>query len=450
MITDINGEDLIEKYNQPVPRYTSFPTAAQFQQIPSQEFYKQLLLGITEKDSVSLYIHIPFCHSLCHYCGCHTKVVNTSSSIRPYFQSLLQEISLVGKYLKGRPFVNRIHFGGGSPNYADSEDLESTIQELSKYFEISSETQIDMELDPRLLTLEKIQAYKHMGIKRASLGIQDFHPDVQKAINRIQPFSQVKQIVDALRSYGVLKINFDLITGLPLQTPKTIEKTLELAISLKPDRLAVFPYAHVPWLKKHQKLLERFNLPDPKARFLMQQQVRNYLQACGYQSIGIDHFAWEDDPLYTAKVEGSLRRNFQGYTDEQASITLGFGLSSISVFERAYIQNTTSFSEYREVLSQNQLPIARGCFLSEDDVKRRSLIETLMCQFEVDLGAYPGIKNSLIKTEKELMGLEEDKLIAMEGSYLKITERGRPFTRIIASCFDPYFQINKRQHAQAL
>lgn len=332
-----------------MPRYTSFPTAVQFRESQDREIYINRLCSLTSNESVSLYIHIPFCHSLCHYCGCHTKIVQSYNPIASYIDTLVKEIELVGSNLKYAQPVSRIHFGGGSPNYAKTVDIKRLLDTLRRYFDLSS-AQIDMECDPRLLNDEKISDYAALGLSRISLGIQDFNPIVQKAINRIQPFEMVQNQIGALRAHNIHHINFDLIIGLPEQTTATVNETLDKVLKLQPSRVAVFPYAHVPWMKKHQKLLEKYKLPDTVLRYDMAKLTETRLKEAGYESIGIDHFALPDDSLVFASESGSMRRNFQGYTDDPARTILGFGLSSISQFKDAYIQNTTDAPLYRKTI----------------------------------------------------------------------------------------------------
>lgn len=435
---------LLQKYDRPVPRYTSYPTAVHFNHEITQSCYAELLSGLDAVQSVSLYVHIPFCHVLCHYCGCHTKVANTYNPVKSYVQELLREIDLVGQTLPQSPPVSQLHFGGGSPNFLESDDLKKIIETLKRYFAFSQNTEIAIETDPRLLDEEKIEALARLGITRVSLGVQDFNPDVQKAVNRIQPFEKIQECVLNFRRSGIHRINFDLMIGLPLQTSKSVQKNVEQAISLCPDRLAVFAYAHVPWMKKHQKLLEKYPMPDTKARFEMMLCVKEGLEAEGYHAIGIDHFARETDSLYQAFKSKTLRRNFQGYTDDQAPIVLGFGLSSISMFEGAYVQNTADAPEYRKLIQAGQFPVRRGRILSEEDVRRRAIIEQIMCGFETDISAYPQERAVLMKMEREhLVEIKNEQKF-------KITPNGWPFARIAASCFDEYYTSQEGRHARAV
>lgn len=436
---------LIAKYDYPVPRYTSFPTAVQFKPVQDAGTYFDCLTNLTQSELVSLYVHIPFCHSLCHYCGCHTKIVHSYSPIAAYIDTLIKEIELVGRNLKAPQSVSRIHFGGGSPNYAKTQDIKRILETLGRYFDLSS-AQTDMECDPRLLDEEKISDYATLGLSRISLGIQDFDAGVQKAINRLQPFDMVKKQIEALRRSGIHHINFDLIIGLPKQTLETVNKTLDKVLELQPARVAVFPYAHVPWMKKHQKLLEKYEMPETSLRYEMAKLTETRLKEAGYEAIGIDHFARPDDPLACASKNGGMRRNFQGYTDDPVRTILGFGLSSISQFEEAYTQNTTEAPLYRKTVDNGEVPLARVLTLTQDDQTRRKLIEELMCNFTVNFKDYKNIP----VPRSALALLERDGLVEITGSQLQITQIGKTFVRIIASLFDPYFKVESNRHAKAV
>ncbi len=442
---------LLDKYNYSVPRYTSFPPATQFCQNETQSDYIDLLSGLSPSDPVSLYVHIPFCHELCLFCGCHTKIVSNYSPIESYLKLLLSEIELVGKTLESKLPVNLIHFGGGSPNYLKPKDFKSIIDKFSECFDINENTQIDVESDPRYLNAGIIDCFAEVGVTRVSLGVQDFNSDVQKVINRIQPFDMVEKCVANLRAKGIDQINFDLMIGLPNQTVESVSETAKMAASLSPNRLAVFPYAHVPWMKKHQKLLEKYPMADGYERFLMNEAVDDILLSSGYKAIGTDHYAREIDPLCRAQENKQLRRNFQGYTTDISAAIIGFGLSSISSFDNAYIQNTTDPVIYRNSIKGGKFSMRRSCFLSNEDQDLRALIEEIMCNFEVDLDSYmQTLEQSYDLIKDRLSKLEDDGLVILDGRFLQITDLGKPFTRVVASCFDPYFQIQENKHAKAI
>ena len=434
---------LLQKYDRPVPRYTSYPTAVHFNDEISQDCYADLLADLDEKKPISLYLHIPFCHVLCHYCGCHTKVANSYSPVKAYVGTLLKEIDLVAGHLKKRLPISQLHFGGGSPNFLDKYDMTRIMMALRQVFDFDGAAEIAIETDPRLMDAHKIETLAELGFTRVSLGVQDFDPDVQKVVNRIQSFESVQESVLNLRQNGINKINFDLMTGLPLQTLDSVEQSVRQAISLCPDRLAVFAYAHVPWMKKHQKLLEKYPMPDTQERFDMMILVKDMLEEAGYHALGIDHFAHETDSLYKAYKDKTIKRNFQGYTDDQAQTILGFGLSSISMFEGAYVQNMMDAPAYRRAVEAGEFPVQRGCLLDDEDCRRRAMIEHIMCGRQTDISIYP-------ETKVPLQALEQDNIVQFDGHHVQITPQGWPFARVAAACFDAYYEPQEGQHARAI
>lgn len=444
MSSNSKFSELLRKYDRPVPRYTSYPTAVQFKNGAVQEDYMSALSALDPARDVSLYVHIPFCHILCHYCGCHTQVINSYKPAENYLSLLLREIEKVGKALTSPIIVSRLHFGGGSPNFLKPEDLGKIIETLKLYFTFADDAEIDMEMDPRLLTKDNIFGYVKTGMTRVSFGVQDFDPAVQKAVNREQSYDLVRDCVNWFREAGLKHINFDLMYGLPLQTMETIERGVEQAVSLNPDRFAVFGYAHVPWMKKHQKLLEKYDFPDPQLRHNMSELMREKLEEFSYRAIGIDHFAKDTDSLYKAFAAENLKRNFQGYTDDQASTLIGFGVSSISSFSDIYTQNASNAAKYREAILRDDFPIERACKITEQDKRRRAAIEYLMCYFKLDISGCPEL-------EHEFARFEADGLIERVGNEIIITQEGRPFVRVVASCFDAYLKpAEKNRHAQAV
>ena len=434
---------LIARYNQPVPRYTSFPTAAQFHALEAAP-YAAALTQIAPTEQLSLYLHVPFCASLCHYCGCHTEITTRRSKLAEFTTQLQQEIALVTRLIGRRQPVSHIHFGGGTPNYLSPQQSAALFATLRQHF-ACDEAAIAIECDPRLLTQEHIATYAREGVTRVSLGIQDSDPVVQQAIHRIQPIAQVRAVVQQLRDHGITQINFDLILGLPNQTAASVSATLAEVIALRPPRVAVFPYAHVPWMKPQQKLLERFPMPDAGARHAMGLHVAATLQDAGYLAIGMDHFALPDDRLAIRQREGKLRRNFQGYTDDTSDILLGFGPSSISQFPHLFAQNTPDRTRYAAALAAHTLPTARGCHRTDDEARRSRLIERLLCDFAVDWAA-----DAMPPAAAPLAQMLADGLVTREGTALRITPRGRPFARSIATLFDPGYQPQEGRHAQAI
>ncbi len=446
VVRTLSVDQLLEKYDRPVPRYTSFPTAVHFDQVITQETYARLLAGITDKAPLALYLHIPFCRELCYYCGCHTRAVNDARPVQSYLTSLRQEIHHVGQCLTSRPVVSSVHFGGGTPNILEMEDLSALIDDLKTYFHFHDQTEIDIELDPRLLNTAQIQGLAQIGVGRVSLGAQDFNDAVQRAVNRIQPYEKVQDDVQALRAAGISKINLDMMIGLPCQTERHVHLNAERTLDLDPDRMAVFAYAHVPWMKKHQKLLEKYPLPGLHERHRMNTIMADAFTSAGYVPVGIDHFARPDDPLARARDAQNLRRNFQGYVADGSDTLIGFGVSSIGRVGETFIQNIATPRDYQIAVSEARFPIQRGRVLSAEDAQRSHVIEQIMCQFAVACADFDGLSYA----EELMMDLLRDGLVERSQDRLEVTALGKPFTRIVASCFDPYYKHNETRHARAV
>lgn len=446
---------LLEKYDRPVPRYTSYPTAPHFRSAASQEFHRKQLGNLPENQAVSLYIHIPFCRHLCLYCGCHTKVVEREDSIRVYLETVQREIVLAAGAIGRRQKVSHIHFGGGTPNFAPTKSLADLLDTIGQSFTLDH-PEIAMEMDPRILTREKVHNLARLGVNRVSLGVQDFQPDVQKAVNRIQPYEHVRDCVEWLRTAGIKSINFDMIYGLPLQTTDKIHDNMKKLGALRPDRVALFGYAHVPWFKKHQAKLEAYPLPDTAGRFKMSEAARQDLIKMDYLPIGIDHFALPGDDLAGALQGRRLHRNFQGYTADSEEILIAFGQTAISQYHNAYVQNTDSNRIYRDKVMNGEFPIVKACMLSDEDLYRRAVIESIMCYGEADLMALNDAhqwSDIVWKTALPLLsGFEKDGLVALGDMDVVVTQAGRVFTRLIASAFDAYLQRDAgvQKHARAV
>lgn len=457
----LSKDDLLAKYDRPVPRYTSYPTAPNFRHPASQSVSRKLLREIPKDQSVSLYIHIPFCRHLCLYCGCHTKILNDKAPIREYLEMVCQEISLVSSAIGRHQKVSHIHFGGGTPNFAMTDDLDDLLDVIGQNFVLSDNLVIAMEMDPRILTRRKARKLVRLGVNRVSLGVQDFQPDVQKAVDRIQSLEHVSDCVGWFRGEGIDSINFDMIYGLPFQTPEKISDNIRKLGELRPERVSFFGYAHVPWFKEHQKRLEIYALPDSAARFDMSETARHDLMEAGYVPIGIDHFAVPEDALAGALKEKRLRRNFQGYTSDNEEVLIAFGQTAISGYGSAYAQNTTFNREYRDRIRDGEFPAVKVCLLSPEDIYRRSVIERIMCYGEVDLMSLgrdarqwaDGVWNS---ARQQLESYEKDGLVELGDMTLAVTPIGRPFMRIVANAFDVYLQkqsdreTGKPRHAKAV
>lgn len=438
-------KDKILKLDKRVPRYTSYPTAPHFQSTEQDKEYKEWLSELTGEQSVSLYVHIPFCAEMCWYCGCHTKVTKKYEPIAEYVSFLLKEIDLVAHSLTSKLSVGYLHFGGGSPGMLSAEDFTAIMTRFKETFEFTPKSEVGIELDPRGVTAEKIKAYADSGVTRASLGVQDFDQKVMCAINREQPFSLTEKTVALLKAEGIHEINFDLIYGLPHQTEKTIAETINQAITLAPSRFSFFGYAHVPWMKKHMRLIQEETLPDTEMRYDLFHFGADKLKSAGYEPIGIDHFALADDPLVQASKTGRLRRNFQGYTTDPSANLIGFGVSAIGLLDQGYHQNSPDMPVYKKRLSENSLPVVRICRFAGEDVMRAEIIEALMCHFSVDLARISqkyernvsdfSVEMSLL-APYEAMGL----LTISQNSVITIQPGAYEAVRLVASAFDTYLR----------
>ena len=437
-----------------VPRYTSYPTAAQFHDEIGEADYRSWLAKLRGSQNISLYVHVPFCKQMCWYCGCHTTIVHSYERVAAYLEILHREIKLLADAIPGHARLSHVHFGGGTPTMIDRGDFIALMNVIAQKFSLSSAARIAIEIDPRTLSEQKARTLGHAGVTRASLGVQDFAPHVQARINRIQPFYVVDRAVKWLRGSGVCKINFDLMYGLPGQKLTDVERTVELSLALKPDRIAVFGYAHVPWFKKHQSVIRDEDLPGVRERFQQAQLAGDMLRHSGYVEIGFDHYARPDDEMAIAMHEKRLKRNFQGYSEDEADILLGLGASSIGAMAQGYVQNAPGLDRYRELVSAGHLPIVRGTGLTRDDILRRAAIERIMTDLELDVAALCGEfghQESALDGALEALGaLEADGLISRNGRLLTVREEGRLFLRIIAAQFDAYWQPGPARHSRAV
>jgi len=446
--------DLLQKYGGAVPRYTSYPTAPHFHDGITAVDYGRWLADIPNGSQLSLYLHVPFCARMCWYCGCHTKIVNRYQPISDYARLLIREIDLLAGAIDGRQVVSHIHWGGGTPTILTSDDMTLLMDHIRTHFLLAENAEIAIEIDPRTLDAEKVSALRRSGINRASLGIQDFNPDIQKAINRVQTFEQTRSVVGWLRDAEINSVSFDLMYGLPGQTTDDVRRTVDLSHSLGPDRLSIFGYAHVPWMKSHQKMIDDAALPDGPDRMRQALAAANQLIHLGYYQIGLDHFARPDDPMATAMKSGVLHRNFQGYTTDGAPTLLGLGSSAIGNLTQGYVQNVSSMGQYSECLEKNEFPVAKGIRLTADDRLRRTIIERLMCDLEIDLADISTEFDTGMSVFKdEMTALSEmaaDHLINVKDSRIRITETGRPFVRSICAVFDQYLSTGRGRHSIAV
>ncbi len=433
-------DDLLARYGRPVPRYTSYPTAPHFGPQVDGAVYAQWLADLPMGARASLYLHVPFCAELCLYCGCTTTVARRPAPVAAYAARLREEITRVADRIPGRLAVSHLHWGGGTPTLLSGDDFQAVMALIRARFDVQSDAELAIEVDPRVLGPDMIAALTASGITRASLGVQDFDEAVQAAIGRHQSFEETKTAADALRAAGVSSLNLDLIYGLPHQTVASVLRTVRSALALEPDRIAVFGYAHVPWMKKHQALIPDHTLPDAAARLAQAQAIADLLEREGYVAIGLDHFARPDDAMAQRAAEGQLKRNFQGYTTDDAPVLLGFGASAIGMLPQGYVQNLPATPAWHAALEAGGLPVARGIALSAEDRLRRAVIERLMCEASVDLDAElqaHGFASGTFAPELErLQGLEQDGLVVRTGARLAIPHGVRAFTRVVAAVFD--------------
>jgi oxygen-independent coproporphyrinogen-3 oxidase len=446
--------EFLAKYDRGVPRYTSYPTAPHFTERIGAGDYGRWLAAVPVDSAVSVYGHIPFCDSLCWFCGCHTKIVRRYDPIAAYLDALTQEIELVGQALGTRRPLAQLHFGGGSPTILAVEDVAALRDRLERHFVFSDDTQFAVEIDPRDTERERIAAWAAAGLTRASLGVQDLDPEVQQAINRIQSFEDTRKVVDWLRAAGVRQINIDLMYGLPYQTVERSLDTVEQVLALAPDRLALFGYAHVPWMKRHQRLIPEAVLPDAETRFRQSRAVARRLVEAGYRPIGLDHFARPGDPLAAAQAAGALHRSFQGYSEDATPALIGLGASAIGTLPEGYVQNAVPIKAYAEAVRAGRLATVRGFKLGHDDRLRRAVIERLMCDMRADLPALAaafGVTAEVFAPElAALEPLKADGLVDVVDDAVRVTQRGRPLVRAVAACFDTYLGHGKARHSRAL
>ncbi len=449
---------LFAKYDVPAPRYTSYPPATQFQEGFDSARYIELVVESTKSNSpeISLYLHLPFCDTLCYFCGCTMIVSNNRETIAEYVSYLKREITLVANAMESRPTVVQMHWGGGSPTNLLPSEIEELGQHLRNTFDFAPQAEISIEIDPRGLTEAHIEAMKSVGFNRASIGVQDFDSDVQVAVNRVQPRSITEQVIEWCRGAG-MSINLDLIYGLPYQTSDSVRQTLEIVKTLSPDRIAVYNFAYVPWIKPHQKLIPIETLPGATTKLALLEIAISELTEGDYLYLGMDHFAKPDDPLARAMQSGTLHRNFQGYSTLAGKDLYAFGLSAIGRIENTFIQNTKELAEYYRAIDEERLPVEKGYELTPDDEIREFVIMQIMCRgwvekreverlFGVDFEEY------FERALERLAPLEADGMCILGKDSIHVTEVGRFFLRNIALAFDAYNAgaVHKQKFSQAV
>ncbi|MDP6351637.1 MAG: oxygen-independent coproporphyrinogen III oxidase [Alphaproteobacteria bacterium] len=432
--------DLITKYDVRVPRYTSYPTAPHFGPEVESTCYRRWMSDLDPGEPLSLYLHVPFCHELCWFCGCHTTATRRDRPVAAYAARLAREIDICADSLARRARVTHVHWGGGTPTRLACADFSRIMERLRDRFAVAADGEIAVEIDPRQFTPAMARTLADAGVTRASLGVQDFDPNVQTAIGRVQSLEVTESAVEELRAVGITALNLDLMYGLPGQTVASLEHTVDSAIALAPNRLALFGYAHLPDLKRHQRLIDGSRLPDAAARIAQFEAASARILGHGYRPVGLDHFARPDDDLIVALDQGRLRRNFQGYTADRAEILLGIGASAISRLPQGYAQNAVHVRDWSTAIDAGQLPAARGIAIDDDDRLRGRIIERLMCELDVDvaeqchaLGMDP---NTLADAFKALAPLAADGLVRLDGWRVTVPVAARPFRRLACAAVD--------------
>jgi oxygen-independent coproporphyrinogen-3 oxidase len=447
--------ELLQRYDVAGPRYTSYPTADRFVEAFGEQDYLQALEqrrdGLGAKAyPLSLYVHIPFCESLCYYCACNKIITKHHERGAEYLRYLEREVDLNIAHLGQGQVVSQLHLGGGSPTFLSDEELTQLMTMLRRNFQFAPGGEYSVEIDPRTVTRERLAHLAEQGFNRLSFGVQDFEPVVQKAVHRIQPAEQVFDLVAASRELGFESVNVDLIYGLPMQTPETFERTLEQITQLRPDRIALYAYAHLPERFKPQRRIHTQDLPPAASKLVMLSSAMRVLMAAGYMYVGMDHFALPTDALAVAKRQGRLHRNFQGYSTQPDCDLIALGVSSIGRVGPTFSQNVKTLDEYYDLLNQGRLPVVRGMALSRDDLVRRTVIMALMCQgsvlFEsVELAHLVDFKQYFAPEMQSLVAMQDQGLLTIDDTGIHVTELGWFFVRGVAMVFDKYLQADKNR-----
>ena len=447
--------ELLQRYDVAGPRYTSYPTADRFVEAFGETDYLQALEqrrdGLAAKSyPLSLYVHIPFCESLCYYCACNKIITKHHERGAEYLRYLEREVDLNIAHLGQGQMVSQLHLGGGSPTFLSDAELAQLMTMLRRNFQFAPGGEYSVEIDPRTVTRERLATLAEQGFNRLSFGVQDFEPAVQKAVHRIQPAEQVFDLVAASRELGFESVNVDLIYGLPMQTPATFERTLAQVTQLRPDRIALYAYAHLPERFKPQRRIHTPDLPPAASKLVMLSSAMRVLMAAGYVYVGMDHFALPTDALAVAKSQGRLHRNFQGYSTQPDCDLIALGVSSIGRVGPTFSQNVKTLDEYYDLLNQGRLPVARGLALSRDDLVRSTVIMALMCQgsvlFEsVELSHFVDFKQYFAPELKTLETMQDQGLLTLDESGIHVTELGWFFVRGVAMVFDKYLQVDKNR-----
>ena len=447
------------KYSKAGPRYTSYPTALEFSDAYKYDEYIKKLESQDSSRPLSLYFHLPFCKNACYFCGCNVVFTSKEDKMLRYMDYLKRELKILSKHLDCKREVLQMHFGGGTPTFFTASQLKEIIDEIKKTFpNFAKDAEVSCEIDPRHITEEQMKVMSEAGFNRVSFGIQDFNEKVQIAVHRVQPYSVTKDAMDLARKYNMHSVNVDLIYGLPFQTLETFKETLELALSLNPDRFAVFNYAHVPWMKKTMRKIDETTLPRPDEKLEIMKYTIDYLTSNGYNMVGMDHFAKPEDELFKAIKKGELHRNFQGYTTKGGADLIGVGLTSIGEGVDSYNQNFKKMAEYEEAIDAGRLPFERGVVLNEDDLIRQYVIMELMSNFKLDIKRFEK-KFGVVFAEyfsdaiEELKPFVEEELITMDAKHIACSQTGTLLIRNICMPFDAYMKkhsANKKTFSKTI
>jgi oxygen-independent coproporphyrinogen-3 oxidase len=444
------------------PRYTSYPTADRFGESFGYRDYLQAVAGLRTRGGakpLSLYLHIPFCDTVCYYCACNKIVTKNRDKAATYLGYLKREVEMQGMLFAGMNEVEQLHFGGGTPTYLSDEQMDDLMAHLRRWFRFAPDDagEYSIEVDPRTVSPERVHTLRRQGFNRISLGVQDFDPQVQQAVNRVQPEAETRAIIDAARAAGFRSVSIDLIYGLPRQTPATMAQTIDKVIAASPDRIAIYHYAHMPHLFKPQRRIDEAEMPSSEDKLTMLSLCIERLGAAGYVYIGMDHFAKPGDDLAVAQEQGRLHRNFQGYSTHADTDLVACGVSAIGAVGATYSQNVKTLDAYYDLLDRNALPVARGVWLTMDDVLRRAVIQKLMCQFELSIAAieqaFPIVFGKYFATElAQLAQLERDGLVTVGDEWLTVTAKGRLLIRNVCMVFDRYLaeRVAGPRHSQTI
>jgi oxygen-independent coproporphyrinogen-3 oxidase len=441
--------DLLARYDRPGPRYTSYPTAPCWTPAFRGADHRDSLARAAARPGagMAMYVHLPFCRSMCFYCGCSVVIAKDQNKGERYVTDVLREAALARQALPAdRPVVQH-HWGGGTPTFLPPDQLERLFKGLLALYPHEPGAEISIEVDPRVTTVEQLAVLAACGFNRISMGVQDFDPEVQQAIHRIQSFEQTRDLVQAARSHGFGSVNLDIVYGLPHQEPQRFAHSLELVLGMRPDRIACYGYAHVPWLKKHQRVIDEALLPRGAQKLELYLQALRAFGTAGYRALGMDHFALPSDGIVEAADRGALHRNFMGYTTRAASDMLSFGITAISEMSGAFAQNVKALHEYREHLDRGELPVERGLRRSDDDERRRAIILDLMCRFRLryaDHGGRDRFRSDYAAALLQLEPLQHDGLLAIDDDGIHVTDVGRLFVRNVAMPFDAWLERQRQ------